>query len=913
MIALPCGPLRSVAQRVGQLGSMLAPFLLLFVSMQPLSVSDLKCESVVNPMNVDVRQPRLSWIVSSPGEGQRQTAYRIVASSSRDALARSRGDLWDTGRVASSATIEIPYSGRPLTSTEQVFWRVQVWDVNGKPSKWSAENRWTMGLLSRSDWKAQWIGASAERRQPVTMLLRKEFRISKPVTRALCFVSGLGQYEMWLNGQRVGSDYITPGWTQYAKTVLADSYDVTSQLSNGRNAVAIHVGNGMYNMSGDTRGGQQTNSLGPKKAICQVMLDYRDGSKQVFVTDATWRWSPSPESYSGVYGGEDWDARLEQVDWKIEGFDDHKWPAVATLPPPGGVMRGLTHAAPPMRVIEVRNPIKSTEPKPNVLVLDLGQNSPYIPQIAVKGDAGTKVKLLPAEVLNPDGTVNQVTMRPGKLCTYTLRGGGTEVWKPSFWYVGSRYWEVHASDAQGREINPHSVLLRFTGLMVHADIKASGAFDCSNKLFNQIHDLIWWAMCSNFASVISDCPHREKSGWLEEDHLVGDGLMYSFDMSAMFRKVIQDMRDTQLPNGMVPTMAPEYFIYEGGFRDSIEWGGAYLLLPQMVQSWYGRLGLVAQHYDAMKHYVDYLGTKANDLILSNGLGDWNGGGTDPRTPVAITDTAYYYDLAATLSKFAQTTGKAVDAAHYHALAQSIKERFNKEFVDPTTGKVGTGSQSGAATALDLGLIAPGLEQKAFDQLLLDVKNHDYAVSCGEVGHPALLRVLTKFGRADLVAKIHLQTERPGYGYMIKKGLTTLTESWDTSLNSYNHFMLGHLMEWLYGDLVGIKPDPAGVAFSKSIIEPHPVLGVTWARASYDSIRGRISCSWHETDNRFHMEVVIPANTTATVYVPATPGSAIRIAYPQSKSFSMLVYQKPQEGYAPVQVASGRYVFDSVLR
>ena len=892
---------------------MVALFAFLAIVPRPLTVSELKCESVINPMNVDVSEPRLSWIVASPEEGQRQSAYRILAARTENTLEKNRGDLWDTGKISSSRTIEVPYGGRPLHSTEQVFWKVQVWDGHGAPSKWGAKNRWTMGLLDSSDWKAKWIGASEGSKQTATLYVRKEFRVPKPIKRALCFVSGLGQYEMWLNGQKVGNDWLTPGWTQYAKTCLADSYDVTSQVKVGTNSAAIHIGNGMYDMSGDKRGGQQPNSQGKKKAICQLMFEYEDGTRQTIGSDGSWRSSPSPETYSGVFGGEDWDARLDHPGWKLAGFDDRSWSPAPEVHPPSGLLRGLTHAAPPMRVIEVRSPVGASMPKPNVLVLDLGQNSPYIPNITVSGQAGVTVKLWPAELLKPDGTIDQSTMRAGKYASYTLAGDGAETWHPSFWYVGSRYWQVVATNAAGRSLDPRGVLKRFDGLIVHADVKPTGKFECSNLLFNQIHNLIWWAMCSNFASVISDCPHREKSGWLEQDHLVGDGLMYSFDMSTMFRKVVQDMHDTQLPSGMVPTMAPEYFIYQGGFRDSVEWGGAYLLLPEMMQAWYGQQGLVSQHYEAMKKYVDYLETQAKDGILSTGLGDWNGGGADPRTPIAITDTAYYFDLASTLSKLAVGIGRTGDAARYRQLSDSIKNQFNAKFVDTESGKVGTGSQSAQATALDFHLLNRETEQKAFDQLLSDVRQHDYAVSCGEIGHPALLRVLTNFGRADVVARIHLQTGKPGYGYQIKKGLTTLAESWDASPISQNHFMLGHLMEWLYGDLVGIKPDPAGFAFSRILIQPRIVPNVTWAKASYDSVRGRISCAWKSTGDRVHIEATIPANTSATVFVPCRPGGTVRVSYPLSKGFAMVVSQGHSDGYEPIRVTSGRFVFDSVFR
>lgn len=989
--------------------------------------SGLKCESLVDPLGMDVARPRLSWIVESTQMGQRQTAYRILVASNATKLKLGKADLWDSGKVRSSLTRDIPYAGRKLQSSERVFWNVRVWDMNGKASPPSPTQTWTMGLLSPADWKAKWIGAidrplprlgigyhaledkllndtkwvqvdlgavvpiqkiilhpvrdhlgyplfgfpsrfrveaaseptfrnpvslsdhdsadytltepsfkvdvhgtsaryvrvtatklfprkdgvgcfalaelevdsngknvavgkkataldSVERdgwtlraltdsagvqKDPaITILLRKDFQLPKKISRAICYVSGLGQYELHINGKKIGQDWSTPGWTQYAKTVLADTYDVTGSLRTGVNAVALHIGNGMYNMETDTRGSQQTNSLGTHKAICQIRVEYADGSVATLATDQTWRWAPSPETYSGVFGGEDWDARLEQKGWDSAGFNDTAWKPALAVTPPKGVLRGITHAAPPIRVIETRKSIHSTTPKANLLVLDLGQNAPYVPQIVVKGPAGTAVRMWPAEILKPDGTVEQQTMRAGKYCTYTLKGGSPETWHPIFWYVGSRYWQIDAHDADGKQIDPHLVVKDFTGLLVHSSAKPTGDFECSNTLFNQIYSLIHWAIRSNLSSVISDCPHREKSGWLEEDHLNGPGLMYCYDMTNLFRKVVEDMHDTQLPNGMVPTMAPEYFIYDGGFRDSVEWGGTYLFLPRYMRDWYADKGLVWRHYESMKRYVDYLGTLTKNDILSTGLGDWTGYGNDERTPVGITDTAYYYSAIVALTEFANAHGEKRDVQRYTEIGERVKARFNAEYFSRATGKIGTGSQSGQATALDLGLVDPADRAAVFAQLLKDVEAHDYAVSCGEVGHPSLLRSLAAFGRSDLVAKIHLQTEKPGYGYQIKKGMTTLTEAWDASPISLNHFMMGHLMEWLYADLAGIKPDPLHPGFTNVIFQPTPVSEVTWAKAHYDSIHGRITSDWKTEGDRMTLDVDIPANCTGTVYLPA---------------------------------------------
>ncbi|MDR3691257.1 MAG: family 78 glycoside hydrolase catalytic domain [Fimbriimonas sp.] len=877
-----------------------------------MTVADLRCESVVNPLNVDVARPALSWKVISSKDGDRQTGYEVQVSASRPALANGHGDLWDTGRVRSSATIDIPYAGPSLSSSEEVFWRVRVWDANGSPSSWSGVNRWSMGLIHEGDLKAHWILArpSAGDRASATTYFRKGFVAKPSVKRALCYVSGLGQYEIWINGRRVGNDWITPSWTQYAKTVVADCYDVTSLLQAGKNCVAMHIGNGMYDMSEDKRGGQQLNSLGPRKALCQIEVQYASGVRQVVATDDAWTWAPSPESYSGVFGGEDWDQRLEPAGWKLPSFDDKVWKHATVTTGSGGSLRGLTHASPPLRLIEVRSPVKVTKPRADVLVLNLGQNSPYVPRISVHGAPGTTIRMWPAEVLKEDGTVNQETMRAGKYASYTLDGLSMENWHPAFWYVGSQFWQIEAFDPTGRPIDPSEILTRFEGLLVHAAIKPAGQFRCSNEMFNKIHDLIWWAMCSNFASVISDCPHREKSGWLEEDTLMGPSLMYAFDMNTMFRKVVQDMRDSQQKDGMVPTMAPEYFHYDAGFRDSVEWGGTYLALPEFMRDWYGAQTLVREHYATMKRYVDYLGTRTKDGILSNGLGDWNGYGNDPRTPVAITDTCYYFKFIETLRSFADSLGRKADRAKYASLSQEVKDRFLARFFDRATGKVGSGSQSGQATAIDVGIVDGADVPRAFAQLVADVEQEKFTVSCGEVGHPSLLRVLTKFGRSDLVAKIHLQTEHAGYGYQIHKGLTTLAESWDARPISYNHFMLGHLMEWFYADLVGIRPDPKGSAFSIIDIQPHPVSQVTWANGSYDSVRGRIVCRWRLDGDIFHMDVVIPANTSAFVWVPTDPGAPVRVSFPSSRSLGVFLSKGTIDGYEQIPVSGGRYSFDS---
>ena len=742
----------------------------------------------------------------------------------------------------------------------------------------------------------------------VTVLLRKDFSVHATVLRALAFVSGLGQYELSLNGAKVGDWWITPAWTQYQKTVVYDTYDVTALLQPGANALGLRLGNGMYHMEGDTRGAQQLRSLGRPKGIVQVRIDYVDGTSDTLASDGSWKVAPGPTTYSGVFGGEDYDARQEQPGWDAPGFDESRWQPALEVPAPSGKLAGLSKSAPPLVLSQTRTPVQVTRPRPGVQVLDLGQNAPYIPRIAVRGERGTTIRLWPAEILAADGTVDQTTMRPGKHVSYTCRGGDRETWWPRFWYVGSRYWQAEAFSPSGAPLPVEEVLEEFTGLLVHSSSTPVGSFECSDELFNRIRDLVVWAMRSNLASVVSDCPHREKSGWLEQIHLNCAGLAYSFDMAALFRKTVEDCADAQQADGMVPTMAPEYFIYDAGFRDSVEWGGAYVLVPRLMHQWYGDESLVGRHYAGMRRYLDYLGTRAQEHVLATGLGDWNGYGTDERTPVALTDTAYYYLLARTLCDFALALERPADSAQLGALAEEIRAAFNRAFLDPATGQYATGSQSCQATALDLGLVPQAQQVAAFERLLEDVRAQDYAVSCGEVGHPSLLRVLADGGRSDLVYRIHHQSERPGYGWQLARGATTLTEAWDASPISHNHFMLGHILEWFYADLAGLRPDPRTPGFQRFVVRPRPLEPITWARASYHSIRGPIAVAWRRSEGSFTLEVSVPPNTSAEIHVPAADAAAVSEGGRPAREAPGVEFLRAQGGAAVFAIGSGDYRF-----
>jgi alpha-L-rhamnosidase len=881
-----------------------------------MSPVDLRCEYAVNPLGVDVPHPRLFWQLESPERGQRQTAYQILAASSEQKLAADDGDLWNSGKVVSDRTIQIPYAGKPLKSAQQVFWKVRAWDPNGQASAWSRPSTWTMGLLADSDWRAKWIAAPTNCE---TLLLRREFNVKPGLKRALVFVCGLGQCELSFNGQKAGDDFLAPGWTDYRKTCLYNTRDVTSLLRQGKNAVGLFLGNGMYNVVRvPHRYTKFSGSFGPLKAIAQIRLEYNDGSVAIIGTDGKWRTLPGPITFSSIYGGEDFDARLAQRGWNQPGIDDSKWQPARIVSGPGGELRGLSCAAPPIRAFATNRPVAVRKLPDGDVVFDLGQNAAYVPRIRVSGPAGSRVRLLPAELTNADGSVNQRSMGvrrgSGEWCEITKATDGTETWSPKFFYVGCRYWQAHFIPATPG--GPLPALKSIKGIVIHSASALVGQFKCSNELFNRIQTLVRWAQQNNMMSLMTDCPHRERLGWLEQDHLNGPSLRCDFNLARLFTKQMNDMADAQLPDGLVPDIAPEYTVFRGVFRDSPEWGSACVLVPWQQYEFDDDVELLRRHYDTMKRYVAYLGGTATNDIVNHGLGDWYDLGPKPPgvaqlTPVALTATAFYFEDAKILSRVAALLGKTSDAKHFANLAEQIRVAFNRTFFNPTNHDYATSSQTANSIPLVMGICEPTNRAAVLDAIVRDVRAHGNSLTAGDVGYRYLLRALAENGRSDVIFEMNNQSAKPGYGYQLKNGATSLTEAWDAGrLSSQDHFMLGQIVEWFYHDLAGIGCDPDGPGFKKIIIHPRPVGNVTWIRASYDCLHGEITSDWKRTGNKFILRVAIPANTTATVFVPAASADSVTVSGKPAAQSAGVKFLRMENGDAVFAVESGSYKFES---
>lgn len=885
----------------------------------------LRCELREDPLGVDTRQPRLGWLLEPArpdARDLRQSAYQVLVASTAAALADDKGDLWDSGKISSDQSSLLPYAGLPLRSSQQVFWKVRVWDQADHASSWSRPARWTMGLLAATDWQARWIGAAPRTdaaSDASTLILRREFQTGPKLVRALVHVTGVGHYELEINGLKVGDQLLSPGWTNYRKTVLYDTFDVTGQLRpGGANALGITLAGGMYHAPKiENRYAKFTGSQGPLQAIAQLELDYADGSHERIVTDSAWSIAPGPTTFSHVYGGEDYDARREPSGWTRPGFTPGpEWSAAKELPGPGGRLAGLSHAAPPIRAIETLPAPSKKELHPGATVFDLGQNASVMPRLRVRGAAGATVRITPAELLGADGAVNRGSVGGG-VChwQYTLSGAPDgETWSPRFFYHGSRYFQVELVPAAPGE--PLPVVENLEGVVVHTSSEPAGEFSSSSDLFNRIHTLIRWAQRSNLVSLITDCPHRERLGWLEQYHLNGPSLRYEYDLAALFAKTFDDMADAQTPEGLVPDIAPEYVVFKDGFRDSPEWGSALILAAWQQYLFTGDTSAFARHYDAMVRYVGYLESKASGGLLDHGLGDWydigpKRPGRSQLTPIKLTATAIYYEDLRALARIATLLGRPGDAAAHAARADAVREAFNRALYDPAKRSYATGSQTANAMPLVLGLVPEGDAPAVLDAIVADIRARGDAISAGDVGYRYLLRALADGGRSDVVFQMNNQSEKPGYGYQLARGATSLAEAWNADPHSsQNHFMLGQIIEWFYHDLAGIQPDVAGPGFKRIVIRPAVVGDLDWVRASYATPQGRVASAWRRDGDRLTLEVTVPANTTATVHVPSADAASVTEGDGPASRAPGVRALPAIPGHAVFEVGSGRFRFSA---
>jgi alpha-L-rhamnosidase len=882
----------------------------LAASAQAITIYDLRCEQMEDPLGIDAVRPRLSWKLESNRVGAKQTAYEILVASSERALRKDAGDLWDTGKVVSGDSIEIYYSGAPLESRRQCFWKVRVWDNEGRMTE-SSPASWEMGLLETNDWEAKWIARTTNEADAAAPLLRHGFAIDGSIKKARAYICGFGYYELFLNGQRVGDHVLDPGYTRYDRRDLYVTYDVTKLLKRGSNAVGVILGNGWANVINKTAWNwDKAPWRTAPKVRCQIEIQMADGREAVIASDGSWRTAQSPIVYDTIYSGETYDARLEQPGWNRAEFDDAAWDRALLVEPPPGILSA--QMMPPIRVDRTFPPTAITEPKPGIFIFDFGQNLSGRARLSVTGPAGTAVTMKYGERLGKNGLIDQAAIaqhvvrfdasQKFQTDTYILKGGGRENWESHFDYDGFRYVEV-----SGFPGKPDKNSL--TAVFFHSDVPATGHFECSNPLLNRIALAAQRSYLGNLQGIPTDCPHREKNGWTGDAHLAAEMGMFNFFPSAVYSKWIQDICDEQHPDGKLPGIVPSSgWGYAWG--NGPAWDSALVLIPYCQYVYFGDTEEFRRHYENLKRYVDYLTGRSQDDIVNIGLNDWAPYKTKTEAP--ITDTAYYYVDTKVVALAAGLLGREEDQRHYTEQAANIKQAFERKFFNADTGSYDKGSQTALSCALYQGLVAPENEGRVMANLVAAVEKTDWHIDTGILGAKYLLNALTENGRSDAAYRIVAQKDLPGWGWWIEQGATTLWEDWRGN-DSRFHVMYGDVDAWFYKALAGINPDPEAPGFKHFFIAPNVVGDLTWARASYNSVRGKIASDWKIANGQFHLTAKIPANTTATVTLPVSSAAQTTVnGMPLERSTKLRILPGKVGQTVVLLAPSGDYDFKGPL-
>ncbi|MFO7637335.1 MAG: family 78 glycoside hydrolase catalytic domain [Clostridia bacterium] len=851
-----------------------------------LLVGDLTCNYLENPLGMD-STPRFSWRMTSEENGQCQTAYRIGVSSSRESLDRDDYDIWDTGKIDSSRSILVDYHGPALSPRTRYHWKVRVWDKYGISSD-SAPAYFQTGKLGEK-WTANWITADFIRKEPsayTAPYLRKAFQTDRKVQSASLSICGLGYFEARLNGEKIGDDVLSTAFTRYDSTVLYLTYDVTSHLRTGQNALGVTLGNGWYNcFAEDPWNTRQATWRHWPKLICELLILYEDGTSLQVSSDSSWKSHESPIVFNGIRNGEYYDANLEIPGWDMHDFDDTGWPAAKIIRAPGGVLKA--HEMEPIRIIREMPFTRKWRTPQGTWIFDTGQNMTGAVRIKARGKAGTEITLRHSDVLNEDETLNLKAIsgfvRSGEFQTdkYTKKSDMEETWQPKFVYHGFQYVEVEGLDHE-------PALDSMTALLMHTDFAERGGFECSDELLNTVQRLCRWSTVTNYHSIPTDCPHREKNGWTGDASLSSEQTLLNFAPMAAYTKWMQDFIDAQKPGGSVPCVVPSTgWGYNWG--NGPDWSSALTVIPWYVYLYCSDMRIVEQMYTAIKKHCDYMESMAENHIVHYGIGDWCPPFEGPalsvnmssfKAPTELTDTAYFYNAALTLSKMAALLGMADDVEYYHDLADKIKKAFRAKFFDKENMRIAGDCQTSTGCMLFQGLHEEDEKQAILDLLLKQIEEKDFHLDFGILGNKYVMHTLGAEGYGAVGFRMISQRTYPSFKRWIDLGATTLWECWNGG-GSHNHHMFSDVSAFMYKYVGGISFDEENPGFRHILLRPAVDCGLGYSKCHHDSMYGRIRCDWTSNETDVRLDIHVPVGSEATLYLPARYGACLLNEHPET--------------------------------
>ncbi len=891
-----------------------------------VAVKNLRCEMLINPLGIDAAPPRFSWQLESDKRNVIQTSYQIIISSTDQKLKNNDGDVWNSGKIIDGKSLLMGYGGKPLQPATKYFWKVKVHTNKGEATTKEIAF-FSTGLLNENDWKAKWIGydkaspwdSISQWSRLSARYLRKEFVNTLPVKRATVYISGLGMYELFINGKKIGDQVLAPNPTEYRKSFFYNTHDVTAVIKTGKNAVATVLGNGRFFTMRQNYKTQKHNTFGYPKLLLQLEIEYTDGSKKLIVSDESWKLNvDGPIRTNNEYDGEEYDATKEFIGWSTAGFNDSKWmhPELVTAPT-GKITAQFSE---PMKVMKTIRPVSIKKSTNGNYILDMGQNfAGWLKLQHINGKRGDKITVKFAESLQANGELFVANLRDAKVTdVYTLKGSGAENWNPGFVYHGFRYAEI-----TGYPGTP--TINNFEGQLVYDAIETTGLFETSNATINKIYKNAWWGIASNYKGMPVDCPQRnERQPWLGDRVIGAQGESFMFDNAKLYAKWMDDIEQSQREDGAIPDVAPAFWNY---YSDNITWPAAFITISNNLYNQFGDTNPIHKNYAAMKKWMLYMKEKylVDNIMTKDKYGDWC---VPPETlelihakdPARLTDgkliaTAYYYKLLSYMQRFAILTGNKNDATAFLALAQNISIAFQNKFYNQQQKYYANNTVTSNLLPLYFGITPDSLKAIVFEKIRqkIHVENHDH-ISTGLIGTQFLMRGLTEYGYADLAYTLASSKTYPSWGYMAENGATTIWELWngntaDPGMNSQNHVMLlGDLITWYYENLAGIRTNKTDVGFKKIIMKPVLPDGLQFVNASYKSAYGIIKSNWKNNIDKFEWSVSIPGNTTATIYIPANSKEEIFESRKTVAANSDIKFIKMDNGAAVFEIASGNFSF-----